>query len=89
VIYLKEIAAQYIKRTGHVNTLGSVTKFLTSIWQDIEPYLKATGSTIKTMTVGDVHGREVVSKIRPIIDYFDKIIFIGDYMDSFIYILIR
>lgn len=35
------------------------------------------------MSIGDTHGREVVSKIYPIIDNFDYVVFVGDYFDSF------
>jgi hypothetical protein len=36
---------------------------------------------MKTITIGDIHGRDDWKKINP--DDYDKIIFIGDYVDSF------
>lgn len=35
---------------------------------------------MKILAIGDVHGREVLSRIEP--DQYDKIIFLGDYADS-------
>ena len=36
---------------------------------------------MKTITIGDLHGRDTWKSINP--DDYDKIIFIGDYLDSF------
>lgn len=36
---------------------------------------------IKTITIGDIHGKNIWNTINPLL--YDKIIFIGDYVDSF------
>lgn len=37
--------------------------------------------TLKTVSVGDIHGSDVWKKINP--EKYDKVIFVGDYVDSF------
>jgi hypothetical protein len=38
---------------------------------------------MKTISIGDIHGLFVIDKILEIINLYDKIIFVGDYVDSF------
>lgn len=38
---------------------------------------------MKTISIGDIHGRDYWKSINP--DEYDKIIFVGDYTDSFVY----
>lgn len=38
---------------------------------------------MKVIVVGDVHGRTCWEKIIPYVDEYDKIVFVGDYFDSF------
>ncbi len=39
--------------------------------------------TMRTLTIGDLHGTPAWKNVRP--DLYDKIIFLGDYLDSFKY----
>lgn len=45
-----------------------------------DPFYKMIESPMKILAIGDVHGRDVLSRIEP--DNYDKIVFIGDYCDS-------
>lgn len=38
---------------------------------------------MKTITIGDVHGLPVADVVHTLIDRYDKVIFVGDYTDSF------
>ena len=38
---------------------------------------------MKTVSIGDTHGRFVLDTVKEISDDYDKIIFVGDYVDSF------
>lgn len=38
---------------------------------------------MKIIVVGDVHGRNCWEKVKSVINDFDKIVFVGDYFDSF------
>ncbi len=40
---------------------------------------------MKTLTIGDTHGKDVADDVAKIIEKFDKVVFIGDYTDSFHY----
>ncbi len=45
-----------------------------------ESIYKKSEVPLNILAIGDVHGREVLSRIKP--DRYDKIIFLGDYVDS-------
>ena len=36
---------------------------------------------MKTISIGDIHGRDIWKNVNP--SKYDKIIFVGDYVDSF------
>ena len=46
-----------------------------------EKQMKPKRKKIKILTIGDIHGKSVWNEIIP--ENYDKIIFVGDYVDSF------
>lgn len=42
-----------------------------------------TNGNLKILSVGDIHGKDILYKIIKVADEYDKIIFVGDYVDSF------
>lgn len=38
---------------------------------------------MKIIAIGDIHGKDVWKKVRETIDEYDKVVFVGDYFDSF------
>jgi len=41
---------------------------------------------MKTVSIGDLHGSNVWKRIIPVKDRYDKIVFVGDYLDSMDYV---